>query len=123
VITDNRGFGCINRLQMGTGGAEFNNLLDTAYHVNPSQIDFVAHAASMGAKAVKAASIAELEDHLAKAKTHDGVYAIVLDTDPYPSTPHGGSWWEVGVPEVSPRAEVNAARATYETKRKTQRTV
>ena len=35
VITDNRGFGCINRLQMGTGGAEFNNLLDHAHHVNP----------------------------------------------------------------------------------------
>ncbi|MFN3847553.1 MAG: 3D-(3,5/4)-trihydroxycyclohexane-1,2-dione acylhydrolase (decyclizing), partial [Paracoccaceae bacterium] len=26
VITDNRGYGCINRLQMATGGAEFNNL-------------------------------------------------------------------------------------------------
>ncbi|MFV1874142.1 3D-(3,5/4)-trihydroxycyclohexane-1,2-dione acylhydrolase (decyclizing) [Nioella sp.] len=123
VITDNRGFGCINRLQMGTGGAEFNNLLDKAHHVNPSQIDFVAHAASMGAKALKASSIAELEHHLAKAKDHDGVYAIVLDTDPYPSTPHGGSWWEVGVPEVSTRPQVNDARATYETKRQTQRTV
>src|SRR5690606_36952496 len=36
VITDNRGYGCINRLQMATGGAEFNNLLDHAAHVNPS---------------------------------------------------------------------------------------
>jgi 3D-(3,5/4)-trihydroxycyclohexane-1,2-dione acylhydrolase (decyclizing) len=123
VITDNRGFGCINRLQMGTGGEQFNNLLDKSHHVNPSSIDFVAHAASMGAKAVKAGSIAELEHHLAKAKSHDGVYAIVLDTDPYPSTPHGGSWWEVGVPEVSTRPQVNEARANYETKRKTQRTV
>jgi 3D-(3,5/4)-trihydroxycyclohexane-1,2-dione acylhydrolase (decyclizing) len=123
VITDNRGFGCINRLQMGTGGAEFNCLLDHSYHVNPSQIDFVAHAASMGAKAVKAESIAELEKHLSLAKSHDGVYAIVLDTDPYPSTPHGGSWWEVGVPEVSSRETVNAAREVYETKRKTQRAV
>ena len=26
VITDNRGYGCINRLQMGTGGAEFNEV-------------------------------------------------------------------------------------------------
>jgi 3D-(3,5/4)-trihydroxycyclohexane-1,2-dione acylhydrolase (decyclizing) len=77
----------------------------------------------MGAKAVKAGSIAELEDHLAKAKEHDGVYAIVLDTDPYPATPHGGSWWEVGVPEVSTRPQVNEARANYETKRQTQRTV
>ena len=27
VVLDNRGFGCINRLQMATGGANFNNLL------------------------------------------------------------------------------------------------
>ena len=26
VLTDNRGYGCINRLQQGTGGAEFNNM-------------------------------------------------------------------------------------------------
>jgi 3D-(3,5/4)-trihydroxycyclohexane-1,2-dione acylhydrolase (decyclizing) len=47
-----------------------------------------------------------------------GPYVIVLDTDPYPSTPFGGSWWEVAVPEVSPRPEVNAARAKYEAKLK-----
>ncbi len=53
VITDNRGFGCINRLQMATGGAEFNNLLDHARHETPSHIDFAVHAASMGAKTTK----------------------------------------------------------------------
>ncbi|MEM0899825.1 MAG: 3D-(3,5/4)-trihydroxycyclohexane-1,2-dione acylhydrolase (decyclizing) [Pseudomonadota bacterium] len=122
VITDNRGFGCINRLQMGTGGAEFNNLLDHAYHVNPSTIDFVAHAASMGAKSVKAASIAELEKALAEAREHEGgPFAIVIDTDPYPSTEAGGTWWEVGVPEVSTREEVREARAAFEANRKLQR--
>ncbi|MGB1033783.1 MAG: thiamine pyrophosphate-dependent enzyme, partial [Primorskyibacter sp.] len=114
VITDNRGFGCINRLQMGTGGAEFNNLLDTAYHVTPSNIDFAAHAASMGAASVHVASIAELEDALARAKQADGVFVVVIDTDPYPSTPHGGSWWEVAIPEVSPRDTVTEARTAYE---------
>jgi 3D-(3,5/4)-trihydroxycyclohexane-1,2-dione acylhydrolase (decyclizing) len=34
---------------------------------------------------------------------------IVIDTDPGPSTAAGGTWWEVGVPEVSERAEVTAA--------------
>ncbi len=121
VLTDNRGYGCINRLQMGTGGAEFNNLLATSRHVNPSAIDFVAHAELMGAVAMKAASIAELEAHLAKARTATGPYVIVVDTDPYPSTPDGGHWWDVGVPEVSQRAEVNAARTTYEERRRSQR--
>lgn len=114
VITDNRGFGCINRLQMATGGAEFNNLLDTAYHVNPSRIDFVAHAASMGAEAVKAGSIAELEAALERSKDAAGPFVVVIDTDPYPATPDGGHWWQVAVPEVSPRETVNQARDAYE---------
>ncbi|WP_425100341.1 3D-(3,5/4)-trihydroxycyclohexane-1,2-dione acylhydrolase (decyclizing) [Tropicibacter sp. S64] len=118
VLTDNRGYGCINRLQMATGGAEFNNLLDTAHHVNPSNIDFAAHAASMGAAAVHVASIAELEDALERAKAATGPFVIVIDTDPYPSTPDGGYWWDVAVPEVSDRAEVLAARETYETRLK-----
>ncbi len=115
VVTDNRGFGCINRLQMGTGGAEFNNLLDTAYHVNPSAIDFAKHAEAMGATSVKVGSIAELEEALAKRDGIKGPYVVVIDTDPYPSTEHGGSWWEVAVPEVSDRESVREARASYET--------
>ncbi|MEM7268508.1 MAG: 3D-(3,5/4)-trihydroxycyclohexane-1,2-dione acylhydrolase (decyclizing) [Pseudomonadota bacterium] len=120
VLTDNRGFGCINRLQMGTGGEQFNNLLDTAVHEVPSDIDFVAHAASMGANAVKAATVAELEAELA-TRGGRGVKVIVVDTDPYPSTEAGGAWWEVGVPEVSVRAEVNEARKSFEAAKKTQK--
>lgn len=120
VITDNRGFGCINRLQMATGGAEFNNLLKDAWQVQPSAIDFRAHAAAMGATAVKVSTIAELEAALVDAKAATGPYVVVIDTDPYPSTPYGGTWWEVGVPEVSVRPEVRAARENYEKKRKEQ---
>ncbi|MCX7645308.1 MAG: 3D-(3,5/4)-trihydroxycyclohexane-1,2-dione acylhydrolase (decyclizing) [Rhodobacteraceae bacterium] len=118
VITDNRGFGCINRLQKATGGAEFNNLLDHARHVTPANIDFAAHAAAMGAAAVHAGSIAELEAALARAKEASGPFVVVIDTDPYPSTPHGGHWWDVAVPEVSTREEVKAARKAYEARLK-----
>jgi 3D-(3,5/4)-trihydroxycyclohexane-1,2-dione acylhydrolase (decyclizing) len=121
VVTDNRGFGCINRLQKGTGGAGFNNLLDDSYHVNASAIDFVAHAGSMGAIAVKAASIAELEAELARAKDASRPVVIVIDTDPWPSTHEGGSWWEVGVPEVSVRPAVNKARAALVESKQKQR--
>jgi 3D-(3,5/4)-trihydroxycyclohexane-1,2-dione acylhydrolase (decyclizing) len=123
IVTDNRGFGCINRLQMGTGGAEFNNLLKDAVHETPSAIDFAAHAASMGATSVKVSSISELEEALAKRVDVTGPYVIVIDTDPYPSTPHGGAWWEVGVPEVSVRSEVNDAWETYRQGKATQKTV
>jgi 3D-(3,5/4)-trihydroxycyclohexane-1,2-dione acylhydrolase (decyclizing) len=123
VVTDNRGYGCINRLQHGTGGAGFNNLLDDSYHVNASAIDFVAHAGSMGAVAVKAASIAALEVELAKAKDATRPVVIVIDTDPMPSTHEGGSWWEVGVPEVSVRPAVNKARIAFDENKKKQRVV
>ena len=123
IVTDNRGFGCINRLQMGTGGAEFNNLLKDAVHETPSAIDFAAHAASMGATSIKVSSISELEEALAKRGDIKGPYVIVIDTDPYPSTPHGGSWWEVGVPEVSVRSEVNDAWESYRQGKATQKTV
>ncbi len=62
VLTDNRGYGCINRLQQATGGAPFNNLLADSYHVNEANLDFDAHARAMGANAVKVASIAELAE-------------------------------------------------------------
>jgi 3D-(3,5/4)-trihydroxycyclohexane-1,2-dione acylhydrolase (decyclizing) len=123
IVTDNRGFGCINRLQMGTGGAEFNNLLKNAVHETPSAIDFAAHAASMGATSVKVSSISELEEALSKRGDIAGPYVIVIDTDPYPSTPHGGSWWEVGVPEVSVRSEVNDAWEAYRKGKATQKTI
>src|SRR3546814_10905104 len=56
VLLDNRGFGCINRLQAATGGAPFNNLLaDTRHEVLP-EIDFVAHPRSLGAPAEKVRS-------------------------------------------------------------------
>ena len=114
VVLDNRGFGCINRLQLATGGASFNNLLDTARHETPSAIDYAAHAASMGAAATHADGIAALEAALLEARSADRTSVIVIDTDPLASTGAGGHWWDVAVPEVSDRAEVATARAAYE---------
>jgi 3D-(3,5/4)-trihydroxycyclohexane-1,2-dione acylhydrolase (decyclizing) len=114
VVLDNRGFGCINRLQNATGGASFNNLLRDARHEVLPEIDFAAHAGSMGAIARKVAGLAELESALAEARSHDRTSVIVIDTDPLISTDAGGHWWEVAVPEVSVREEVKAARRRYD---------
>ena len=113
VITDNRGYGCINRLQMETGGAEFNNLYAHT-NVNPIAIDFVAHAGSMGADSRKVSTITELEEALAAARASSRTTVIVIDTDPYPTPQAGGHWWDVAVPEVSDRAEIGPARVRYE---------
>jgi 3D-(3,5/4)-trihydroxycyclohexane-1,2-dione acylhydrolase (decyclizing) len=121
ILLDNRGYGCINRLQMATGGANFNNLLKDSYHEVMPDIDFRAHAASMGAVAVKVASIAELEQAIEASKKNERTSVIVIDTDPLITTDEGGHWWDVAVPEVSPRLEVNKARAAYEKARAVQR--
>jgi 3D-(3,5/4)-trihydroxycyclohexane-1,2-dione acylhydrolase (decyclizing) len=114
VLLDNRGFGCINRLQMATGGANFNNRFEDTVHEVMPEIDFVKHAESMGAVSRKADSIAELESHLKAAAADDRTSVIVIDTDPLISTEAGGHWWDVAVPEVSKRPQVNAARKEYE---------
>ncbi|HEY6618207.1 MAG TPA: 3D-(3,5/4)-trihydroxycyclohexane-1,2-dione acylhydrolase (decyclizing) [Steroidobacteraceae bacterium] len=121
VVLDNRGFGCINRLQRSTGGAAFNTLWEDSPHTALPNIDFVAHAASLGAIAEKAGSIAALEQALQRARQSERTHVIVIDTDPAVSTAAGGAWWEVAIPEVSARAEVDAARAASLSQRKNRR--
>ncbi len=116
VLLDNSGFGCINRLQQACGGAPFNNLLADARHDGDAvpTVDFRAHAESLGAIAEEVTGIAELESALARARAATRTSVIVIATDPAISTPEGGAWWDVPVPEVSARAEVTRARAAYQ---------
>ena len=109
VLLDNRGFGCINRLQGATGGESFNNLLDD----RAPDVDFAAHARALGAHAQKVGSIRELEEALRASRNIDRTVVLVIDTDPQQSTAAGGAWWDVAVPEVSSRATVTAAYETY----------
>jgi len=121
VVNDNRGFGCINRLQQATGGAPFNNLLRDARHEALQEVDFVAHARALGAEAIKVKSIADLETAFRHARAAKSTQVIVIETDPMGSTDAGGFWWDVAVPAVSERQEVDAARRGYEDARKLQR--
>ena len=117
VLLDNRGYGCINRLQQSTGGAPFNNMFDDCLHGRhaPPPIDFAAHARSLGAIAEHVAGIPELEAAMQRARAADRTYLICIDTDHTRTTDEGGSWWEVAVPEVSTRDAVRQARTAYET--------
>ena len=114
VLLDNGGFGCIDRLQRGTGGAGFNNLLADTRHQTLPVIDFRAHAASLGAVAEQVADLAALEDAIRRAQGAQRTTVIVITTDPRASTQAGGHWWDVAVPEVSTRNEVRTARTAYE---------
>ena len=122
VVLDNRGYGCIHRLQQFCGGPGFNNLLDDCLTVEEGapKTDFAAHAKSLGAASEKVESIQELEAALERAKASPISYVITLDTDPLKITEEGGFGWDVAVPEVSPREEVRQAREFYEAQKAKQ---
>lgn len=122
VVLDNRGYGCIHRLQQFCGGPGFNNLLDDCLTVDEGApvTDFAAHAKSLGAASEKVGSIQELEAALERAKASPISYVVTLDTDPLKVTEEGGYWWDVAVPEVSPREEVRQAREFYEAQKAKQ---
>jgi len=119
VLLDNGGFGCIDRLQRATGGAPFNNLLADCTGA-AAAIDFAAHAQSLGAVAEQVAGVAGLEAGLRRALAAERTAVVVVRTDPAAATAAGGHWWDVGVPEVSQRPSVQAARADYEVQRTMQ---
>ncbi len=95
VVLDNGGFGCIHRLQQGTGGGEFRNL---RHHT----VDIRRHAQSLGAVAVKANNLDELKSALDTARADAGVVTvIVIETDPAQSTAAGGAPWTVPMVQTS----------------------
>lgn len=120
IVCDNGGFAVINRLQVNQGGAPFNNLLADSRIVEEVRVDFAAHAAAMGCRSETVSSIAELEEAWQRAKQADRTTVIALQTHQNSWT-EGGAWWEVGVPEVSAKDSVRAARAELEQGKQEQR--
>ena len=123
LLLDNGGFAVINKLQNNTGNESFNNLLtDCPTIPEPFGVDFVAHAASMGAQAEKVANPAELGEAFKRAKASDKSCVIVMDVDAYEGwTTEGHAWWEVGTPHVTDSDRVRQAHEDWEADRAKQR--
>ena len=123
VVLDNRGYGCIERLQLKSGSPSFNNMLDDCIPEggSPSQIDFAMHGRSMGAEAVHVKDVAELKAAMVKARAATRTQVIVIDTTHHRVTAEGGCWWEVAIPQVSERTEVHEALDRYVTAKQDQR--
>lgn len=123
VVLDNRGYGCIQRLQLASGSARFNNLLEDCVQDGGElpAIDFAQHARSLGADAVHVADLAELAQAMVQARQARRTQVIVIDTTHTRTTEDGGCWWEVGIPEVSERSEVRAAHARHLQDKQAQR--
>jgi 3D-(3,5/4)-trihydroxycyclohexane-1,2-dione acylhydrolase (decyclizing) len=109
VMLDNRGFGCIERLQAASGGASFNNRLAAS----APDVDFAAHARSLGAHAEKARNVAQLDLLIKKSMKMTKTCVIVIETDPRRGTQEGGAWWEVAVTAAPRNAAERRARQAY----------
>jgi 3D-(3,5/4)-trihydroxycyclohexane-1,2-dione acylhydrolase (decyclizing) len=127
VLLDNQGFASIDALSQTVGADGFG----TRYRrrgVESGQldgerlpIDLAANAASLGARASRAESIAELRTALADARASAETTVIVVPVDPAASVDAGGAWWDVPLAEISEVDDVEAARAAYEAGRAKQR--
>ncbi|MDE0214468.1 MAG: 3D-(3,5/4)-trihydroxycyclohexane-1,2-dione acylhydrolase (decyclizing), partial [Deltaproteobacteria bacterium] len=76
---------------------------------------------SMGAIATHVDGIESLEAALAEARSAERTFVIVIVTVARAGNHGGGHWLVVAVPEVSDRAEVTAARESYEAALKKRR--
>ena len=123
ILLDNGGFAVINKLQNNTGNESFNNLISDCPTINePFNVDFEAHATSMGAMAETVSNPHELADAFHRAKASDRTYVIVMKVDPYEGwTNEGHAWWEVGTPQVANSDKVYDAHINWEKTRKRQR--
>jgi len=120
IVCENGGYAVINRLQNAKGGASFNNLLKDCRVKEPFPVDFNKHAESMGALTRRLESLADLGQALEWAKMTDRTTVITIVSDAFTWTP-GDAWWDVGVPQVSARAEVLEAARQQQDGRTRQR--
>jgi 3D-(3,5/4)-trihydroxycyclohexane-1,2-dione acylhydrolase (decyclizing) len=127
VLVENGGFQSIHGLQRSVGVPSFTNERRARNRGSGRldgpvvPIDFVAHAASMGASAVCANDEASLREALANARAAERVSVIVVPTDPDRRVPGFDGWWDVPVAEVSERAGVRDAYVRYQQQSAAQR--
>ncbi|MCQ9121902.1 3D-(3,5/4)-trihydroxycyclohexane-1,2-dione acylhydrolase (decyclizing) [Rodentibacter pneumotropicus] len=115
VLFDNMTNGCINNLQIGHGmdsfatEFRFRNPLTNQLDGNFVPVDFAMNAASYGCKTYKVTNEEELRFALEDAKKQ--VISTLIDIKVLPKTMiHGyGSWWHVGVAEVSEKERIQEA--------------
>ncbi len=114
VVCDNEGYAVIERLQLGQGGASYNNMLSDARGPgSTARVDFHAHAQALGALTFTAGDMGEFREALTAARAADRTTVIVTKVRAGDWT-LGGAFWEVGVPTTSDRPEVMAARAAMD---------
>ena len=125
VLVDNQGFASIGALSRSLGtdgfGTQYRYRRDGSLGLDSDEgdpaflpVDLAANAESLGARVLRASTVAELRTALEAAKGETRTTVIAVATDRYEGVPGYESWWDVPVSEVSEAAAVRDARAAYE---------
>jgi 3D-(3,5/4)-trihydroxycyclohexane-1,2-dione acylhydrolase (decyclizing) len=127
VLVQNHGFASIGGLSETVGVQRFG----TRYRYRDPRtgrldggvlpVDLAANAASLGARVLRAQTIAELSAALREAKDAAGPVVVHIETDPMVPAPDSEAWWDVPVAEVSGLDATRAAREAYEQAKPAQR--
>lgn len=111
LLFDNSGFGCINNLQMdhgnGSTGTEFRNVNNEIMN-----IDYAKIGEGYGLKTYSVNNLEDLTAAVEDAKKQTVSTLIEIKVLPKTMTDgYDGSWWNVGVAEVSEKESVQKAAA------------
>ena len=125
VVVDNRGFSSIGGLSRACGsggfGTEYRYRSSGGLTGDPIEVDYVANAASLGARAERVHTRGELAQALEAARGHDRTSVVVVPTDINARVSGYESWWDVPIAEVSEVEAVRAARQAYLAAREKER--
>ncbi|MGZ4166426.1 MAG: 3D-(3,5/4)-trihydroxycyclohexane-1,2-dione acylhydrolase (decyclizing) [Solirubrobacteraceae bacterium] len=144
VLVDNHGYASIGALSRSLGSAGFGTHyrfaangslpVDDAAGTGLARpagsdvlpIDLAANAESLGARVIRARTIADLRAALPAAGGAGGggvpgPTVVCIETDRYAGVPSYDGWWDVPVAQTSEQDTVRAAREQYERDVRTQR--
>jgi 3D-(3,5/4)-trihydroxycyclohexane-1,2-dione acylhydrolase (decyclizing) len=129
VLIQNHGFHSIGALSESVGSQR----LGTRYRYRTSSgrldgdflpVDLAATAEGLGARVIRASTIAELRDGLTTVlaeRDRDRPVVLHVETDPFVPAPSGGGWWDVPIAEVAGIDSVDAPRDAYRSNKRVQR--
>ncbi len=125
VLLDNHGFSSIGGLSRACGnqgmGTEYRYRKNGKLSGNKVEIDFVANAASLGAYAVRARTVDDLESALIEVRRQPRTSVVVIETDYNERVSGYESWWDVPIAEVSELESVRASYGDYSRAKKKER--
>jgi 3D-(3,5/4)-trihydroxycyclohexane-1,2-dione acylhydrolase (decyclizing) len=126
VLLDNHGFSSIGGLSQSVGcggfGTEYRRRTEAGdLSGDFVPVDFAANASSLGARSVRASSLAAVEAALRDARQTSQTTVIVVPVARDARVGSYESWWDVPVAETSTLDAVRGARAEYERARRRQR--